>query len=477
MIESGQVFAARYKLASQLVSHTGIPAWKADDTLLKRAVCVYLLDKNDPRANQLIKAALIASKRNERDSISILDVIDGAELTNNENKFVGIVSEWVTGPSLGQRLLTIETFTSSEALILISQLAVALNQSHSQNVTHGRLRPHNIIFADSDEVRISGFGIDTPLLGGDQTSGVQADICGLGNVLFAAVTGMWPNASADGLPPADTSDKLSIPSNFRSGVTNTVDSIYRRTQDGTFTSMYEVMHALSIGAVQNQKESLRTIDRLSDYVVTWHGHPESKSDRKRATLFATCGVLLLAWVGFKLMSTNLGDSAMPEAIISPLAAVSPTPISSDMNTGETAEIQSVSTFDPFGDNTENDNAVGNVVDGDSKTKWTTVAYKKEDLGGKPGVGLILDLGAPRPVSSVNIAFASPGNDVTVYVTEQNNPDLKTATKLGEVNSAAENTVIKSPRPISGRYVVVWLTKVPQSGAAWKSGIFEITVKL
>ena len=477
MIESGRIFSGRYELDVQVSTPLGISVWKATDKLLNRAVRIYLMESHDPRVRELLNRSLAVSKHSERDAISILDVIESGKIEELDKNYVAIITEWVEGKSLDQKLITDDVLTSSEALVLISHIVVALNSAHQNNVAHGRLRPHNIVFADSDEIRISGFGIDTPVLGADDTNVVRSDIRGVGRLLFAAVTGMWPHETADGLPAAKTTDKLAVPSHFASGVTHSVDSIYRRTQDGTFTSMRDLMHALSIGTVENQRESIKPIDRLTDYVVTWQGQPESHEDRKRATIYAAVGVLLFAWIGTKLMSTNFGDADMPDAIVSTIATPAASSAASSSASGELVDVRTVTSFDPLGDGTENQAKAANVIDGDTQTVWTTADYKKDNIGGKAGVGLVLDLGAPRPVSTVDIAFTSPGTTVTVYVTDDAKPDVNTAEKLGSGTASAKSLTVKSPRPVSGRYVVIWLTKIPQSGTVWKSGISEITIGL
>lgn len=477
MIESGRVFSGRYELDVQVSSPLGISVWKATDRLLKRPVRIHLIPTVDPRARELLNRSLAVSKRNERDSISILDVIESDRIDGDDTQYVGVVTEWVDGKSLDQRLITDDALTSSEALILVSHLVIALHNAHQQNISHGRLRPHNIVFADSEEIRISGFGIDGPILGVDDSNGVRADIKGIGHLLFATVTGMWPHATVDGLPAAQTTEQLALPSNFASGVTHSVDSIYRRTQDGTFTTMRDVMNALSIGTVENQRESISPLNRITDHVVTWHGHPESRDDRKRATIYAIIGVLIFAWVGSKLMSVNFGDGQVQESLLSPTASAVPSASATNSATGELVDVRSATSFDPLGDNSENDAKVKNVIDGDVKTTWTTVDYKKADLGGKAGVGLLLDLGAPRPVSTVDIQFTSPGAAVTVYVTDDSKPDIATTEKLSSGVASSKLLTVKSPRPVSGRYVIIWLTKIPQSGSVWKSGISEVTVGL
>jgi hypothetical protein len=55
--------------------------------------------------------------------------------------------------------------------------------------------------------------------------------------------------------------------------------------------------------------------------------------------------------------------------------------------------------------------VPNAVDGDAATVWRTERYRSAAFGGlKPGVGLLVDLGAPTPVSSVELTTL-PGTTV------------------------------------------------------------------
>ncbi|MCB0954534.1 MAG: hypothetical protein KDB12_00050, partial [Ilumatobacter sp.] len=56
-----------------------------------------------------------------------------------------------------------------------------------------------------------------------------------------------------------------------------------------------------------------------------------------------------------------------------------------------------------------------AIDGDPETAWSTVCYANEYLGGKQGVGLVLDLGgASSGVLSIDIASAP--YQVRVYTT-------------------------------------------------------------
>ena len=75
-------------------------------------------------------------------------------------------------------------------------------------------------------------------------------------------------------------------------------------------------------------------------------------------------------------------------------------------------------FDPQGDDkTENPDEVSLAYDGDPTTRWRTVQYfGNPKLGNlKRGVGLVLDLGTPQPVRSVQLKLSGAGTAVEFRV--------------------------------------------------------------
>ena len=482
MSNNGRTFADRYLLDVQISSPVGTTVWRALDKVLNRWVTVYLLPGTDPRARVVTDACLSVAANGDRDAVAILDVIEEGNLTESNGQVVaqllGIVTEWAEGNSLNERLMaTSEPFDSATALALTRRIAGAIARAHERNIAHGRLRPHNIVVSVSDEVRIAGFGIDRSFLGQDDSNPVQADIRGVGNLLFVMVTGMWPHGSTDGLPGAPSHGTQVVPSTLRPGISPSIDSLYLRTQDGTFTSMHEVIAAFSVGAAEASTSTASTLARIAAHPVQWHGTIESKPHRIRAIAIALICVTGMGWVGWQLLTHNFNKSDVPVAILaSPLPATSLFPSPSPSQ--EAAEVAAISDYDPFGDQTENPDQAALAIDGDALTAWNTVNYTRKDMAGKPGVGLLLDLGAPLPVSSVNLRFTTPGISAAIYISDSEKPDVTTAELLGEVTDAQDSAVIKAPRAISGRYVLVWLTDVPQAtGGKFTGGIAEIKVGL
>ena len=76
-------------------------------------------------------------------------------------------------------------------------------------------------------------------------------------------------------------------------------------------------------------------------------------------------------------------------------------------------------FDPEGtDGQENTDQVPNAIDGVPATAWTTSRYKTATFGGlKTGVGLLLDLGKPTDLHTVQVGFTAAGAKVELRVSD------------------------------------------------------------
>jgi serine/threonine-protein kinase len=128
-------------------------------------------------------------------------------------------------------------------------------------------------------------------------------------------------------------------------------------------------------------------------------------------------------------------------------------------------------FDPFGDDkAENQATVGNVADGDPNTVWKTSTYNDNFPKLKPGVGVYLDLGRQQKVRSVKVA-ATPGYMAEIFVADRPSADL-----AGWGNPrAAGGTGTFSLGGVSGRYVLVWFTSLPELEGGYRVEVSEITV--
>jgi serine/threonine protein kinase len=349
--------------------------------------------------------------------------------------------------------------------------------AHSLNVFHRRLRPHNVIFSPGQEVRLAGFGVDSALLGPDSNDGVAQDIKGVGQLLFVMITGMWPLGSVDSLPAAlsDGGVGLVLPSQVHGGVRPFIDQLYKRTQDGTFTSMRQVLDALSVGEVEESESLQNRVSRLTASSVTWTPPQSAGSSKVRSTLIAGLSVLVFGWLGWQLLTSNFDRSDSDIAVLtSPLPSME-----ISQATGELAKITAVTIYDPLGDNEENSEQALLAIDGDKESAWTTVSYRQADMSGKAGVGLVLDLGSAQDVYAVEVDFTSIGHSAEIYVVNSAEPDFVTAPKFGDVDPAESSSSVAVSNPVSGRYVLIWLTPdLPKSDTnEYKGGLSEVRVRL
>jgi putative peptidoglycan lipid II flippase len=143
-------------------------------------------------------------------------------------------------------------------------------------------------------------------------------------------------------------------------------------------------------------------------------------------------------------------------------------------------------FDPQGeDKTENPDEVSLAYDGDPATRWRTLQYiGSPKLGNlKRGVGLVLDLGAPQPVRSVQLRLSGAGTAVDFRVPQPDPAQTTTPpmssdklwrTVTAEPNAVESATLTAEPG-VTTRYVLVYLTSLPKEGNGYRGGIYEVEV--
>ncbi len=97
----------------------------------------------------------------------------------------------------------------------------------------------------------------------------------------------------------------------------------------------------------------------------------------------------------------------------------------------------------------------------------------------PGRPLILDLGQARDVQQVSIKPVGSGTSVDVRVADSILGDPALWTPLAATSSSKDVIDLRSPRPVTGRYVLIWLTRLPPAPDAgpgiYQGGIKSVTV--
>lgn len=133
-------------------------------------------------------------------------------------------------------------------------------------------------------------------------------------------------------------------------------------------------------------------------------------------------------------------------------------------------------FDPTGDGGEHSDEAARAVDKDPATAWTTEGYHQQfGSGFKPGVGLVLDLGSSRSVASVEVEVE--GGPTTIQLLAAGETPPKTVEGLAKAASGnGSGTITLTPKKaVDSRYVVLWLTSVPQVDGEFRGTIAEVEV--
>lgn len=166
-------------------------------------------------------------------------------------------------------------------------------------------------------------------------------------------------------------------------------------------------------------------------------------------------------------------AAIDDATDDPTTSTSPSAAAPTPFTGLVAD-----DFDPQGSEPreENPESVPNVVDGDPATTWTTSTYRQNfGPGGlKTGVGLVVDLGAAKDVRRVVVTTEGGQTAFAAYVTGEAPTAVADLSPVGTASGTGELAVDLS-EAVSGRYVTVWLTVLPETGDGFRGTISEVQV--
>ena len=133
-------------------------------------------------------------------------------------------------------------------------------------------------------------------------------------------------------------------------------------------------------------------------------------------------------------------------------------------------------FDPYGNHDDpHVTEAPRAVDGNPTTTWKTQIYRTADLGKlKPGVGLLMDFGAPQKVAAVHLLLVGDGASVEVFQSDTAPANEKAMTLAVAQDDAPSDVTLRLPNATTARYWLVWLTKLPAAGTGFQGGIAEMT---
>ncbi len=517
---AGLVLADRYELAEQLAINDGIQTWRAHDPVLGRPVLVHLLANNDPRTARILTAARSAAVATDSRFLRVLDVVDAADGVN-----AYLVYEYEPGQSL-EKLLRDGPLTSVETAWVVREVSDALVAVHSQGHFHQHLSPATVLITANGNVKILGFETDAAMHSDGTPASVSTatDVQALGDLLYACLVAHWPRGERFGLPAAPIERGRAVPpSRVRGGVAPALDLVIDRIRSGNprghasrlFTAAAVAAELSSILGPADASSGLRT--RLGASEGSEVGSLQSPPIPTPATshTFVTSRVSADevdadaegdAEEPFVDAALARSDSFTPipppgkaphgprnvplllltSALVSAVGLVAAAIITVQATQAAVSPLIAVAKVDDFdpkadgGSGGENSAGVTLAIDGNLATAWTTDTYRTAKFSAKPGVGLLVDLGAVHSVKTVTVHLTGQGSDVDVRVPKNASPSgaPKTAADWRVVTAVtnAGDVATFNLGSETSRYLLVYFTGLPPVGnGKYQGGIAEIEV--
>ncbi|MGI9584656.1 MAG: hypothetical protein ACR2N7_03605 [Acidimicrobiia bacterium] len=417
----------RYRLNIRLGSDGDVEEWLAQDDTLDRPVLIrYLAPESTPdRHVSFLKGVRDAAALTE---IHLQRVFAASETTASAYS----VSEWDGGVTIADRLRAGESLPVEEFLPNASGMCVALSRFHQLGGVHGAIDTSAVHFSAAHPAKLGAFGRR------QQWSDPAQDTMALAEVLRAAITGsdesgVFPSQVIDGVPP-------------------TVDDALRAGIAGDLSSD-DMATALS---------SATYTPPVDDAPL----HPW------RALLVfgvIVAAISLIAAVGLAVDFDPDSPFLYPVSG-APSEPTTPEPVLVDVPSESEALTATVTVYDPFGDGTESDDSIENVLDGNRFTSWLTEAYSRPIREVKDGVGLVFQVeGTPSAV------YVS-GTPETTYLVSWSSgipEDPELWESVGRGTLQASTTRIQLPVRTSGAWRL-WLTGLPdRPDGSFQAQIIEV----
>ena len=182
---------------------------------------VYLFKNKD--SNKLL---VIKKIKNQKTGIAVAKNLTGLKHDNivsiygvseDEKNFI-IVMKYIKGGSLKDRIL--KSRAINETMKICKEICTGLSFAHQKNIIHGNLRPANILISETNEIKITDFGLEAHYPPGEEENNwyhlpneeksVSADIFSAGVIFYEMLTGETPTWQEEKLVPNDRFKRLPL---------------------------------------------------------------------------------------------------------------------------------------------------------------------------------------------------------------------------------------------------------------------------
>lgn len=469
---TGDLLAERYRLDQHVNDDSaGRQVWRGVDIVLRRPVAIVLRHPGGAHAEEMLTAAVAASRVNHSNLIGVYDAID-------QGTHAFVVREWIDGAAVRDLVASEGTFDADRTTYVLHSIAEAVAALHTNGIAHGNIHPGTVMVANDGRVVLADARVDG-------NTSAEGDVRGIGACGYFMLTGHWPaEAGRSTLPDArrDDTGRVVAPRRVRAGIPTYLDDLVTDLLDPALALPSAPVLAAELPRLDTGDQLLFGGSGTFRFADETPGPSRSSTPRLVAVGGTALALIIAGMVlGIKALNANAdpeASSAPPSSAPSPTTA-NPQPI--------TLRADQVRIVDPEGDRKETDDAEL-VIDGDLDTEWKTDGYKNKGTfgGSKPGMGILIKLDKPMRVTSVKVTLNAPGASAVLRTGKTDEEDTnagdrvihETYTEVGTPLLEHPGTVMVFPSDLTTQYLLVWITELPYDSSTdrYRIGVQEITVE-
>lgn len=481
--------AERYVLETEIARGGMASVWRARDQVLARPVAVKVLHRHLSEDDAFIERfrheALAAARLAHPNIVAIYDT--GSEVGEDGMERHYIVMEHCDGGTLADINAGVGAVGAGRTVAIGRSICDALEFAHQQGVVHRDVKPANVLMTSDGTLKVADFGIakaafvssditttgailgTVTYLSPEQARGLEpdarSDLYALGVVLYEMVSGRPPFHEETQIATAmrHLRDVPPPPRSIRAGIPRALESVIMKAlekdPDDRFQSAREMRAALSTSVGAKSTSAFHPTPAETAATTGTDSGTDMRWIIPVLAIAALVVALAFALPNFLDTSSSNGEDARGGDGGGNQAPP-----------GTEIAISASSDFDPYGSEGEHGEDAPLAHDGRPATAWETQRYDGSfEALGKPGVGLLFDLGQPGTVSRINLS----GNIGAYEVRFGDEPPASE----NELEVAAEGsdlsgkTTLELDEEAEARYWLVWITSLP--GPAGTASIAEV----
>ena len=495
----GTLIGGRYRL-DEVIGRGGMSTvYKAFDTVLERPVAIKLMHReiasDSDQLERFRREARAVAQLNHPNVVSVIDA--GEEPLHEDPEGTGtpyIVLEYVDGETLKSVIRREGPLEVPQALAYAIEVARALGAAHERQIVHRDVKPHNILIDPEGGAKITDFGIarslteegltmagrvlgTTDYVSPEQALGQpvtpQSDLYSLGIVLYEMLTGDVPFHGETPVAVAMKHVREEVPDvqarrpQISAATASVIDRALAKDLGRRYADAAEMVSDLENVLAIEASRTGQTTGEVTTVLRTLRGRARrrlpwrTRHPVRWLALLALIGAIAAAIVLLAADSTHRGTGVPPGSAAKGLVPVS---------LSESA----ANSYNPFGTGPENRDQIGNVVDSDPTTTWTTETYYEGNLrkAGGTGLGIYLDAAPGVHARAIQIQTPTPGFAAQFYSADHIDLSLPFGSTeplsargwegpIGASQSVHSGKRIPLHPPAGAhRYYLVWLTTLP-----------------